>query len=85
MISSDSKATLYSAIVVVESLGHAIGDPAMQQIFAASLQLPKFWHALPFFVAAVSMVSSEHHETKTEQGALYSRCIINKLLEAQSS
>lgn len=27
----------------------------MQQIFAASLRLPYFWHALPFFVAAVSV------------------------------
>ncbi|KAG0652603.1 Aspercryptin biosynthesis cluster C [Hyphodiscus hymeniophilus] len=53
-ISDGAKATIYSSIVVLESLGHASGDPAMQQIFAASLLLPYFWHALPFFVAAVS-------------------------------
>ncbi|PMD16503.1 MFS general substrate transporter [Hyaloscypha hepaticicola] len=51
-ISDDTKATLYAAIVVLESLGHAIGDPAIQQIFAASLGLPPFWQAMPFFVGA---------------------------------
>ncbi|KAH7411428.1 hypothetical protein BKA64DRAFT_569797, partial [Cadophora sp. MPI-SDFR-AT-0126] len=51
-ISDDAKATLYAAIVVLESLGHAVGDPSIQQIFAASLQLPPFWMALPFFVGA---------------------------------
>jgi len=55
-ISDNSKATLYAAIVVLESLGHAIGDPSMQQIFAASLKLSPFWQAMPFFVAAVSDV-----------------------------
>lgn len=55
-ISDDAKATLYAAINVLESLGHAIGDPAMQQLFAKSLVLSPFWHALPFFVAAVSII-----------------------------
>jgi hypothetical protein len=32
-----------------------IGDPGMQQIFAASLRLPLFWQAMPFFVAAASL------------------------------
>jgi hypothetical protein len=55
-ISEDSKATLFAAIAVVENLGHAVGDPSLQQIFAATLRLdlPPFWQALPFFVAAVS-------------------------------
>lgn len=53
-ISDDAKATLYAAITVLESLGHAVGDPGMQHIFAASLSLPPFWQALPFFVGAVS-------------------------------
>lgn len=57
-ISDTAKATLYSAIVVLESLGHAFGDPAMQQIFATSLRLPYSWHALPFFVAAVSVATT---------------------------
>ena len=57
-ISDDVKAALYAAITVLESLGHAFGDPSMQQIFAASLRLPYFWHALPFFVAAVSVRNS---------------------------
>lgn len=52
-ISDDSKATIYAAIVVLESLGHSIGDPSMQHILAASLRLPPFWQALPFFFAAV--------------------------------
>ncbi|KUJ06786.1 uncharacterized protein LY89DRAFT_678369 [Mollisia scopiformis] len=51
-ISDDTKGTFFAAIVVFESLGHAVGDPAMQQIFASSLRLTKFWWALPFFVAA---------------------------------
>jgi hypothetical protein len=50
----DAKATVYAAITVLESLGHAVGDPAMQQIFAASLNLETFWLAMPFFVVAVS-------------------------------
>ena len=53
-ISDDAKATLYAAIVVLESLGHAIGDPAIQQIFAKSLDLSPFWQATPFFVGSVS-------------------------------
>ncbi len=54
-ISDGSKATLYAAIAVVENIGHAIGDPTLQQIFAATLRLrlPQFWQALPFIVAAV--------------------------------
>lgn len=54
-IADDAKATLYAAIVVLESLGHAVGDPSMQQIFAASLQMPPFLMATPFFVGAVSI------------------------------
>jgi hypothetical protein len=54
-ISDDSKATLYAAIAVVENIGHAIGDPSLQQIFATTLRLhwSPFWQALPFFFAAV--------------------------------
>ncbi|PBP21869.1 MFS multidrug transporter [Diplocarpon rosae] len=51
-ISDDAKASSYAAIVVLESLGHAVGDPLIQQIFAASLSLPPFWMATPFFVGA---------------------------------
>ncbi|KAE8447153.1 hypothetical protein EG329_010984 [Mollisiaceae sp. DMI_Dod_QoI] len=51
-IPDDAKATFFAAIVVFESLGHAIGDPAMQQIFAHSLKLSNFWWALPFFVGS---------------------------------
>ncbi|KAF8861648.1 MFS general substrate transporter [Acephala macrosclerotiorum] len=51
-IPDDTKATFFAAIVVFESLGHAIFDPAMQQIFATSLKLAEFWWALPFFVGA---------------------------------
>jgi hypothetical protein len=55
-ISDDTKATLYAAIAVLENLGHAVGDPTLQQIFATTLRLrfPPFWQALPFFVTAVS-------------------------------
>ncbi|TGO76565.1 hypothetical protein BELL_0148g00010 [Botrytis elliptica] len=53
-IPASSLATLYASIAVLENLGHAINDPSMQHIFAATLRLPSFWHALPFFVAAVS-------------------------------
>ncbi|TGO47716.1 hypothetical protein BCON_0266g00080 [Botryotinia convoluta] len=52
-IPPSSIATLYASIAVLENLGHAINDPSMQHIFAATLRLPPFWHALPFFVAAV--------------------------------
>lgn len=53
-ISADAKATLYASIVVLESLGHAVGDPLMAYIFASSMQLSPFWTAMPFFFAAVS-------------------------------
>ncbi|KAF7947912.1 hypothetical protein EAE96_008984 [Botrytis aclada] len=52
-IPASSLATLYASIAVLENLGHAINDPSMQHIFAATLRLPPVWHALPFFVAAV--------------------------------
>ncbi|KAF7946075.1 uncharacterized protein EAE97_005113 [Botrytis byssoidea] len=52
-IPPSSLATLYASIAVLENLGHAINDPSMQHIFAVTLRLPSFWHALPFFVAAV--------------------------------
>ncbi|KAJ8060395.1 hypothetical protein OCU04_010725 [Sclerotinia nivalis] len=52
-IPASSLATLYASIAVLENLGHAINDPSMQYIFAATLRLPSFWHALPFFVAAI--------------------------------
>ncbi|KAF8848546.1 hypothetical protein BDZ45DRAFT_753702 [Acephala macrosclerotiorum] len=48
----DTKATFFAAIVVFESVGHAVGDSAMQQIFAHSLRLTEFWWALLFFVGA---------------------------------
>ncbi|RFU30995.1 hypothetical protein B7463_g5302, partial [Scytalidium lignicola] len=51
-IAKDFKATFYTAIAVLENIGHMLGDPAMQQIFAATLRATPFWHALPFFVAA---------------------------------
>jgi hypothetical protein len=57
-ISDDSKATIYAAIIVLESLGHSIGDPSMQQILAASLRLSPFWQALPFFVASVGTLAA---------------------------
>ncbi len=53
-ISDSTKATLYASITVLESLGHAVGDPPMQHIFAAAVQLAPFWQAMPFFVASVS-------------------------------
>lgn len=52
-IPASSLATLYASIAVLENIGHAINDPSMQHIFAATLHLPSFWHALPFFVAAI--------------------------------
>ncbi|KAG9240836.1 major facilitator superfamily domain-containing protein [Calycina marina] len=51
-IPDDAKATLYATITVLESIGHAIGDPSIQQLFAASLAFPVFWQAMPFFFAA---------------------------------
>ena len=45
-----------------------ISEPLLQNIFAASLGLPKAWHSLVFFVAAVSRVpafyicSTDHHQ-----------------------
>ncbi|TVY45356.1 Efflux pump [Lachnellula subtilissima] len=53
-ITPRDKATVYASITVLESLGHAVGDPGMQHIFAASLRLEDFWLAMPFFVAAGS-------------------------------
>jgi hypothetical protein len=54
-ISDESKGTIYAAIIVLESLGHSIGDPSMQQILAASLRFSPFWQALPFLVASVGI------------------------------
>ncbi|KAG9231947.1 major facilitator superfamily domain-containing protein [Amylocarpus encephaloides] len=51
-VADDAKPTIYAAITVFESFGHACVDPSMQQIFAAALSLPEFWLAMPFFVAS---------------------------------
>ncbi|KAH8808887.1 hypothetical protein F5884DRAFT_676898, partial [Xylogone sp. PMI_703] len=51
-IAKDFKATSYTSIAVLENIGHMLGDPAMQQIFAATLRAAPFWLALPFFVAS---------------------------------
>ena len=45
-----------------------ISEPLLQNVFAVSLKLPKSWHSLVFYVAAVShmptfLVSSiDHHQ-----------------------
>ena len=84
-ISEDAKATLYAAIVVLESLGHAIGDPAIQQIFAASLGLPPFWQAMPFFVGAVSLKFKEQQiEKLTHAGLLLACDAVFKFRQARS-
>lgn len=72
-VSDDAKPTIYAAITVFESLGHAFIDPSMQQIFAAALDLPQFWLAVPFFVAAVSVEWSEVVESfADDRKGLYS-------------
>jgi hypothetical protein len=38
---------------VLESLGHAVGDPLMLNIFARSLASEGMWMAMPFFIASV--------------------------------
>ncbi|TAQ83137.1 hypothetical protein B7494_g8540 [Chlorociboria aeruginascens] len=52
-IPDSSKATLYAAIAALENMGHFVGDPSLQMIFAATLRLSNAWHAMPFFVAAI--------------------------------
>jgi hypothetical protein len=72
-ISDDSKAALYAAIAVVENIGHAVGDPSLQQIFAATLRLHlrPVWQALPFFVAAVSgLCIVVHFEAYVQIGSI---------------
>lgn len=49
-----SKASFYAAAAILENIGHAFGDPMMQQIFAAVMGGPVFWLATPFFFAGVS-------------------------------
>ena len=59
-VPDDFKATFYATIAVIENIGHAIGDPSLQQIYAATLRLRlgPFGQALPFFVAAVILLIS---------------------------
>ena len=38
---------------MLESLGHAVGDPLMLNIFARSLASEGMWMAMPFFIASV--------------------------------
>ncbi|KAH8651573.1 hypothetical protein BGZ60DRAFT_188097 [Tricladium varicosporioides] len=76
-IPASSKATIYAAITVLESLGHAVGDPGMQHIFAAALKFENvFWLALPFFVVSgcyflaalsASCISVENEEGKGDR------------------
>ncbi|CZT43672.1 uncharacterized protein RSE6_03743 [Rhynchosporium secalis] len=53
MIPDSFKASFYAALAFLENIGHAFGDPAMQQIFAAVIRGPKVWLATPFFVVAL--------------------------------
>ena len=55
-VPDDRQAALYASIAILQDLGHILGDPALQQLFAAtlSLHLAPFWQGLPFFVTSVS-------------------------------
>ncbi|CZT06210.1 uncharacterized protein RAG0_12028 [Rhynchosporium agropyri] len=53
MIPDSFKASFYAALASLENIGHAFGDPAMQQIFAAVIRGPKVWFVTPFFVVAL--------------------------------
>lgn len=80
-ISDDTKATLYAAIAVLENLGHAIGDPSLHQIFAATLRLQfsPFWQALPFFIASVSNLMTFPYEELIEKQGLYCLAVVSTL------
>ncbi|KAL2061950.1 hypothetical protein VTL71DRAFT_7328 [Oculimacula yallundae] len=58
MIPDNSKASFYAAVAILENIGHALGDPAMQQILAAVMRGPKVWLATPFFFVAGLYISA---------------------------
>ena len=50
----ESRSSIYGIVAIVENLGIMAGEPLLQNVFAASLNLSKFWMGLPFFCSAVS-------------------------------
>jgi MFS family permease len=50
--SEESKGSFYAAIAVLENIGHAVGDPSLQHIYAAVLWREGALQSLPFFVAS---------------------------------
>lgn len=54
LVPDNSKASFYAAVAILENVGQAFGDPAMQQVFAVVMKGSIFWLASPFFFAAVS-------------------------------
>lgn len=52
-IEDDSKAKFYAAVAVLENIGHGLGDPLIQHIFASVVDRGGYWLAAPFFVEAV--------------------------------
>ena len=62
-IHEDSRASLYAAIAVLENMGHAVGDPLLQNSLALVLKLSPFWMATPFFIAAVSLPLASRSQT----------------------
>ncbi|TAQ85799.1 hypothetical protein B7494_g5856 [Chlorociboria aeruginascens] len=51
-VDEDLRGRLYGIIQIVENVGLLIWEPILENIFAASFQLPRFWLATPFFVAS---------------------------------
>lgn len=52
-VEKDIRASLYTVNAVLENIGHAVGDPSMQHIFAAVVDRSRPWLAMRFFMAAV--------------------------------
>lgn len=68
-----TKAALYAAVTVFQTLGHAIGDPSLQQLYASTLHphITPFWQGLPFFVSSVSPLTTCFAFVLTGQQGLY--------------
>lgn len=51
------KPAVYAAVVVLQSLGHAVGDPCLWSAYSFGLGKGDGWQALPFYTVSVSLSS----------------------------
>lgn len=53
-VNKEHSARVYGMVAVIENLGVLVGEPTLQNVFAATLGFSGVWRGTPFFCTAVS-------------------------------